>query len=645
MRVLKSLALATAAATLALPATAENLALAIGVEDYDHLPDVVQGTNVMAAVELFSDLGFRVLTAPDPTAARQIDVLEAFSVAAPEADRMIVALSGNFMTDGQTTWFLREDSRALNLFNAPRNAIVVQSLLTILAEAPGEAILVLGTTAEREAFDDYTRLGIGPLDVPRGVTVIVGPSQTVDGLIETGLAEVGRDIRGIVDRDRRIQAFGYWPDQFVFVDRRSWDGQQSQARAQEGQIWNGARADNTIAAYRAYLDRYPNGRFAGDAREAIEELRNDPIRIARAGEEALRINADMRRRIQAQLNVLGHDTRGIDGVFGRGTRLAIGAWQRENGLPRTNYLTANQIRQIAAQASERREALDRAAWREAERLGSVQAYARYLEVHPRGQFARQAQDRIEAAAAAEAAAQNRAAQDRADWRRAQRDNTVQSYERYLDRNPRGEFANVARQRLRDAEQAESRFAADRSDWRRAERDGSVQAYEVYIAEHPRGQFVELARERVATLTNRAQDRADWRRAQQNGTAEAYGWYLNRHPRGEFAAEAQAQIDNANRQFSTAPDAQGNQRDENRTVTEPRFARQAEEALGLNVGTRRVLEMAMVAIGVDIGVPDGEFDSDARQGIRSYQRANGIEPTGYLTPETVEQLFRDGISVR
>jgi peptidoglycan hydrolase-like protein with peptidoglycan-binding domain len=39
-------------------------------------------------------------------------------------------------------------------------------------------------------------------------------------------------------------------------------------------------------------------------------------------------------------------TYGADGVFGRSTRAAIGAWQRDEAVEVTGYLTADQVRQI-----------------------------------------------------------------------------------------------------------------------------------------------------------------------------------------------------------------------------------------------------------------------------------------------------------
>ncbi|WP_157115241.1 peptidoglycan-binding domain-containing protein [Paracoccus contaminans] len=58
-----------------------------------------------------------------------------------------------------------------------------------------------------------------------------------------------------------------------------------------------------------------------------------------AAETALDLTMTQRRIIQSRLTQLGHDTKGVDGRFGAGTRAAISAWQRASGVPATGYLT------------------------------------------------------------------------------------------------------------------------------------------------------------------------------------------------------------------------------------------------------------------------------------------------------------------
>lgn len=120
---------------------------------------------------------------------------------------------------------------------------------------------------------------------------------------------------------------------------------------------------NTTASYRDYLARYPDGIFRADAELALSQLNGArpnvpnvppaPSVVTPAAIEAdLGLTRSQRTQIQRQLTQLGHDTRGADGVWGRNTRTAISGWQRVNNLGVSGYVTAAQVRLIAAQAAQ-----------------------------------------------------------------------------------------------------------------------------------------------------------------------------------------------------------------------------------------------------------------------------------------------------
>ena len=71
--------------------------------------------------------------------------------------------------------------------------------------------------------------------------------------------------------------------------------------------------------------------------------------VGAAGAEAdLGLGREQRRAVQAGLTRRGFDTRGVDGIFGQGTRNAIAAWQRANDQEATGYLTAAQYDRLIA---------------------------------------------------------------------------------------------------------------------------------------------------------------------------------------------------------------------------------------------------------------------------------------------------------
>ncbi|MEM1129005.1 MAG: caspase family protein [Pseudomonadota bacterium] len=156
-----------------------------------------------------------------------------------------------------------------------------------------------------------------------------------------------------------------------------------------------ARDSGHIEDYEAYLEFYPNGRYARFARIAIERLRTEegtqqaaldpsagqgtsasratgstyqpihydpnlplaltPTQHLRATtasqvtEQALQMDRNKRREVQARLNATGNNVGYPDGAFGPKTRGGIGGWQQANGLPVTQYLNSPQLDLLTAQ--------------------------------------------------------------------------------------------------------------------------------------------------------------------------------------------------------------------------------------------------------------------------------------------------------
>ncbi|MBB1497859.1 peptidoglycan-binding protein [Paracoccus sp. MC1862] len=161
------------------------------------------------------------------------------------------------------------------------------------------------------------------------------------------------------------------------------------ASAEDDALWRLAQGRGTADAYRNYLSTFPAGAFAAQARARLGQLQAGSAPItgtplppmqsspatqpvpapvptpvtqpptspapapapavpqeAVQAETALALTLEDRRAIQSRLTLLGHDTRGIDGTFGSGTRRAIVAWQTGRGLAPTGYLTAAQAQEL-----------------------------------------------------------------------------------------------------------------------------------------------------------------------------------------------------------------------------------------------------------------------------------------------------------
>jgi hypothetical protein len=86
--------------------------------------------------------------------------------------------------------------------------------------------------------------------------------------------------------------------------------------------------------------------------------------------------------------------------------------------------------------------------------------------------------------------------------------------------------------------------SDLQDWRSAQRADTLEAYQWFVDGHPDSQYVAVAERRLLDLT---EDR-DWRIANERDSAESYRSFINAYPRGRWAKEAKVRLQN----FLTTP---------------------------------------------------------------------------------------------
>ena len=539
------------AALLPIAGVAEPLALVLGTSDYENLPDLRRGEEVVDAVDGLLALGFDVVALENGEAAGVARSLQEFMTAVPEADRILVALSGRFVTDGDRTWYMTREAASPTLMGlgGTARALPLENLLLVLARQPSRAVLLLGVEEEAEEnYDPWLREGLGDLEIPQGVTVFTGSPRDAANFLADELSQSRGNLTRLVAENDGIEAEGYLPTGFVFNPVQAAapaPAPAPNAQAEETALWQGAVALNTVLAYQNYLERYPQGRYAAQAQQGIQAILSEPNREARLAEEALGLTRDQRRQIQRNLSLLNFDPRGIDGIFGPGTRRAVTDWQQQNGFSQTSYLDREQVGRLEAQAARRAQQLEAEAQRQRE--------------------------------AAEQA-------DRAYWEATGAEGGDEAGLRaYLERYPDGRFSPAANDRLAEIEEQ-----------KRAAAQGA--------------------------------DRQSWDAAREADTIVAYQQYLEAHPQGRFVEDAQAR---RNRLVQARQNAEGNAE-----------ARQAEEALGLNALTARVIEQRLGTLGLEPGTVDGRFDGDTRRALRNYQRDRGLTASGFLDEPTLVRLLAD-----
>ncbi len=508
-----SLALGLGGATAAL---AEGDALVIGNSGYEGLQLLTGAFQIERTLERLDNRGFETEVARDGDSRdMRVSFLKFVEGIDADTESLVVVLRGAFVHGASDAYLLPvEQDIPENPGRILTSSLSLDSVMTVLAAYPGRAFLVWGEEAHDADYGAFLEVGLGDLDIPQGVTVVRGPGADVMRFAATDMLSRGRPLSSTVRR-YEIDLLGYAPKDITIVPARDDAAAAGQADADAGEqqpdaddlaaaaraaeaadnaAWRLAQQADTLVGYRTYLQGHPQGQHAAAARQRIKAIDDEPFYQDRRTEERLELSRDARRDIQRDLTILGYNTRGIDGIFGRGTRGAIQNWQRAITVRATGYLTAPQINR-----------LDRA------------ATARAAELEEEARLRREEQER----------------QDRALWRQVQADPEEAALREYLERYPEGIYAQEARSLLEqiEARRAERAARADRNDWRAAREADTISAYRSYLEKRPGGAFQAEAKARIRELERAAEQEQNASRASQAERA------LNLNPVAKRLVEA------------------------------------------------------------------------------------------------------------
>ena len=493
-----------------------------------------------------------MIVVEDGTAASMRSALSRL-VEAEEQDRVLIAVAGHVVRSQGGGWLLGVDADTPDLGSVGGQGLALGVVMEVAARAPGRAMVLIGEESRSIDLGLGLATGLGPIEAPQGVTVISGAPDDLADFARRVALRPGADLVQAVAASRNLRSYGFLSAAIPFVEVS--DGATpvppSGPSAEETAMWRAVRELNTAGSYRAYLTQYPQGVFRAEAQAALDGLAAqpaDPRAEAEAAETALQLGRTARQQIQRDLTLLEFDTRGIDGIFGPGTRSAIRAWQRATGVAETGFLTRAQISLLRERAT-----------------------VRAAELEEEARIQREAREQ----------------EDRAYWQAIGQGQDEAGLRSYLERFPRGLYADVAQSRLDDIEAARriEAEADERADWDSVRQADTVAAYRGYLEAYPRGLFVDTARARIAELES------------------------------GMSPEAQAQ------------------------------AEAREAALNLAQPMRRLVEERLAAVGLDPGPQDGTFDRQTRIAIRTYQDGRGLPPTGYLDQLTMVRLLAEAIGGR
>lgn len=309
-------------------------------------------------------------------------------------------------------------------------------------------------------------------------------------------------------------------------------------------------------------------------------------------------------------------------------------------------------------------------WSAVRDIGTAEAYEAYLNRYPDGVFAEAAEEAIggvqvsreEALKEAEAALRlNRTRRQEiqralallgfdprgidgvfgpatrravAAWQEANR------YEAhgYLDRDQLFLLQEQARRRAAELEEEarQKRLIEeerDRAYWNGTGISGREADLRLYLRRYPDGLFADVARDQIADYEAErraelsARERAAWDRAAAANTIAAYRAFLSEYPDGSLAETARGRILEL----------------EENTFTPEQIARLEanENAVAANPAARLLIEGRLAGLGLEPGPTDGRFDDATRKAIRRFQKARGLNVTGYMDQPTMVRLLLGG----
>ncbi len=201
-----------------------------------------------------------------------------------------------------------------------------------------EDALQLSRSDRRQIQSDLTLMGFS--------------TRGVDGVL-------GRGSRAAIERWQRsegLAATGFLNASQIRLLRQSARDKAQADKAKRDQedlaYWQstgaGARADGA----QAYLEKYPDGLFADQAKAALARLEQNTNQqrneAAARTEQALGLNRQTRTLAEQRLAGLGYKTGPVDGNFTRETRISIRQFQQKSGLPATGFLDNQTVTRLVA---------------------------------------------------------------------------------------------------------------------------------------------------------------------------------------------------------------------------------------------------------------------------------------------------------
>lgn len=234
----------------------------------------------------------------------------------------------------------------------------------------------------------------------------------------------------------------------------------------EGLYWTEISRRDTRSGYELYVAEYPTGKYVTEARNRINNFKQEEL-----------------ERLKGMERAKWRDAQNLDTRDGYNAYLVA--------YPNGEFATAARAGIKALETKD-----ERAKWRDAQDRGTKEGYNAYLTAYPNGEFADEARTGIKALETKE---------EQAKWDEVQILNRKSAFQSYLTAYPSGKYAMAARQKINEFDDAEAvkkqeqEKATEKAKWDEAERVKTVVGYKEYLTSYPAGEFASFARLRLRDL--------------------------------------------------------------------------------------------------------------------------------------------------
>jgi len=298
----------------------KRIALVIGNDAYTHVrPLQKAGNDAIAMARELKAAGFEVLLHRDLNYRGMVKAVETLTNSVNGGDQVVFFFAGHGVQIKSGNYLLPVDIEANSESEVEKTAYGLADLTDKLSEAKASFALIMVDACRDNPIKSNGRSigatrGLSPIDPPKGQVVVFSASkgqQALDRLndsdkdpngvftrefikrmkkpgvrVEDMVREVQDSVEALartVSHDQRPAMYSEARGNFYFFGPTTVRLQSpaSTATDPEYETWTAAGEANTVAAYQAYLDAFPKGKYAAAARIKVAALSTPaPTRVA-----------------------------------------------------------------------------------------------------------------------------------------------------------------------------------------------------------------------------------------------------------------------------------------------------------------------------------------------------------------------------